>query len=236
MCFRLRIRKSLSDLFKKLTKYNKIVEGFMLTKTEITEIFERLQNENPSPETELNAPNNYTFSIAVLLSAQTTDKSVNKATKELFKIADSPEKMAAIGVEKLIEHIKNLGLFNNKAKNIIKLSEILIEKHNSMIPDNVEELEKLPGIGRKSANVILNHLFGQNTIAVDTHVLRVSNRLGLSKSKTPNDVEKDLLNVIPKKFHKNASDWLVLHGRYICLAKKPKCEECFLYDLCEFVN
>lgn len=208
----------------------------MLTKTEIAEIFERLQNENPSPETELNAPNNYTFSIAVLLSAQTTDKAVNKATKELFKIADSPEKMIAIGVEKLIEHIKNLGLFNNKAKNIIKLSEILIEKHNSMIPDNIEELEKLPGIGRKSANVILNHLFGQNTIAVDTHVLRVSNRLGLSKSKTPNDVEKDLLNVIPKKFHKNASDWLVLHGRYICLAKKPKCEECFLYDLCEFVN
>ena len=208
----------------------------MLTKNEITEIFERLQSENPEPRCELNAPNNYTFSIAVLLSAQTTDKAVNKATKELFEIADSPEKMLAIGVKKLIEHIKILGFFNNKAKNIIKLSEILIEKHNSMIPDNREELEKLPGIGRKSANVILNHLFGQNTIAVDTHVLRVSNRLGLSKSKAPNDVEKDLLNVIPKKFHKNASDWLVLHGRYICLAKKPQCDECFLYDLCEFVN
>ena len=202
----------------------------------VQEIFERFETENPIPKSDLVAENDYTFCVAVLLSAQTTDKAVNKVTKELFKIANTPAQMIILGEEKLKTFIKPLGFFNMKAKNVIALSQILVNKYSSQIPDSREELEKLPGIGRKSANVILNHVFKKDYIAVDTHVLRVSRRLGLSDHKTPIEVEEDLLNIVPKKFHKHASDWLVLHGRYICTAKKPKCEECFLYDICKTVN
>lgn len=208
----------------------------MLTKSEIEEIFERFKSENPNPTSELVSPNNFTFAVAVLLSAQTTDKAVNKVTPMLFKVADTPQKMLDLGIDKLKEYIKSIGLYNNKAKNIMLLSQKLIDSYNSELPRSRDELEKLPGIGRKSANVIANQLFGTDNIAVDTHVLRVSNRLGLSKSKNPIDVEKDLINIVPKQFHKNASDWIVLHGRYICTAKKPKCNECFLFDLCELNN
>ena len=208
----------------------------MLTKSEIEEIFERFKSENPNPTSELVSPNNFTFAVAVLLSAQTTDKAVNKVTPMLFKVADTPQKMLDLGIDKLKEYIKSIGLYNNKAKNIMLLSQKLIDSYNSELPRSRNELEKLPGIGRKSANVIANQLFGTDNIAVDTHVLRVSNRLGLSKSKNPIDVEKDLINIVPKQFHKNASDWIVLHGRYICTAKKPKCNDCFLFDLCELNN
>ncbi|MDR1391504.1 MAG: endonuclease III [Holosporales bacterium] len=206
----------------------------MLIKEEIYELFSRFKIENPIPKTELIFRNEYTFVIAVLLSAQATDKAVNRVTTKLFEVADNPEKMLSLGIDRLKEFVKTVGLHNNKAKNIIFLSEKLIKKYNSKIPQNRDELEKLPGIGRKSANVIANNLFSCDTIAVDTHVLRLSNRIGLSKSKTPIDVEKDLVNAIPKEFHKNVSNWLVLHGRYVCTAKNPKCTECFLFDLCKF--
>ena len=208
----------------------------MLNRSEIEEIFERLKQENPNPTSELTANNEFTFAIAVLLSAQTTDKMVNKVTKELFAIADTPEKMLELGLDKLKEYIHPLGFFNNKAKNVIALSEALIKKYNSQIPTTRDELEQLPGIGRKSANVIANRLFGADTIAVDTHVLRVSKRLGLSAETDPLGVERDLLANVPTQYHKNASDWLVLHGRYICNAKKPKCLKCCLFDLCEMAN
>ncbi len=202
----------------------------------IREVFERFKIRNPNPNTELIAHNNYTFCIAVLLSAQATDKSVNKATHELFKIADSPEKMLKLGIDHLKDYIKSIGLFNNKAKNIMLLSRKIIEEHNSQIPNSRDALENLQGLGRKSANVIMNKLFGGDFIAVDTHVLRVSNRIGISKSKTPLSVESDLLQLVPKEFHKNASNWLVLYGRYTCQAKNPKCNECFLNDICEYAK
>ena len=208
----------------------------MLDKSKIEEIFERLRQENPAPASELVAHNNFTFVVAVLLSAQTTDKMVNKVTKQLFEIADTPKKMLMFGSDKLKEYIHPLGFFNNKAKNVIALSEILIKQYNSQIPTTRDELEKLPGIGRKSANVIANRLFGADTIAVDTHVLRVSQRLGLSKAIEPIGIERDLLANVPEKYHKNASNWLVLHGRYICTAKKPKCTKCCLFYLCEMIN
>lgn len=204
-----------------------------LSSSEIAEIFERFELENPNPTSELMAPNDFTFAVAVLLSAQTTDKAVNKVTPELFKVADTPKKMLDLGIAKLKEYIKSIGLYNNKAKNIMSLSQMLVEQYDSKLPNTRDELEKLPGIGRKSANVISNRLFKEPNIAVDTHVLRLSNRIGLSQAKNPLDVEKDLIKVIPQRFHKNASDWLVLHGRYICTAKNPKCEDCFLFDLCE---
>ena len=208
----------------------------MLSKSDIEEIFERLKQENPNPTSELAAHNDFTFAVAVLLSAQTTDKMVNKVTKELFAVADTPEKMLRLGIDKLKEYIHPLGFFNSKAKNVIALSRVLLEKYNSQIPTTRDELAQLPGIGRKSANVIANRLFGANTIAVDTHVLRVSKRLGLSDSTKPVGVERDLLMNVSLKYHKNTSDWLVLHGRYICTAKKPMCSECCLFDLCEKAN
>jgi len=209
----------------------------MIEEQDITEIFERFQDDNSNPKTELIACNEYTFCLAVLLSAQTTDKAVNKATLSLFEIANTPEKMLSIGIDVLKSHIKTLGLYNNKAKNIMLLSEKLIKEFNSEIPKSRDLLETLPGIGRKSANVIMNSLFnGEDCIAVDTHVIRLSNRLGLTKSKDPIDIEKDLIRLVPKKFHKNVSNWLVLHGRYICTAKNPKCNDCFLYDLCDYAK
>lgn len=208
----------------------------MINKADIEEIFERFEQENPKPTSELIAPNDFTFAVAVLLSAQTTDKAVNKVTADLFEIADTPEKMVALGIDKLKDCIRSLGFYNNKAQNVIAMSQKIIDEYNSKLPTGRDELEKLPGIGRKSANVIANKLFGANTIAVDTHVLRVSKRLGFTNENDPIKVENDLLQKTPKRFHKNASDWIVLHGRYICTAKKPKCEECFLYDLCNWAN
>lgn len=208
----------------------------MINEADIEEIFERFEQENPNPTSELIAPNDFTFAVAVLLSAQTTDKAVNKVTVNLFKIADTPEKMVALGIDKLKDCIRSLGFYNNKAQNVIAMSQKIIDEYDSKLPTSRDELEKLPGIGRKSANVIANKLFGANTIAVDTHVLRVSKRLGLTNENDPIKVENDLLQKTPKRFHKNASDWIVLHGRYICTAKKPKCEECFLYDLCSWAN
>lgn len=208
----------------------------MINKADIEEIFERFEQENPNPTSELIAPNDFTFVVAVLLSAQTTDKAVNKVTADLFEIADPPEKMVALGIDKLKDCIRSLGFYNNKAQNVLAMSQKIIDEYNSKLPTSRDELEKLPGIGRKSANVIANKLFGANTIAVDTHVLRVSKRLGFTNENDPIKVENDLLQKTPKRFHKNASDWIVLHGRYICTAKKPKCEECFLYDLCNWAN
>lgn len=198
------------------------------------EIFRRFQEHNPSPSTELSYQSEFELLVAVMLSAQATDKSVNKATKELFKVANTPEKILALGEEGLKQYIKSIGLFNSKTTNIIKTSQILIEKYHSRVPNRREALESLPGVGRKTANVILSTAFGEATVAVDTHIFRVSNRTKLAPGKTPLTVEKKLLKVIPPAFIHNAHHWLVLHGRYICIARKPKCSICYIRDLCEY--
>ncbi len=198
----------------------------------IEEIFSRFNALAPSPKTELNYENNFTLALAVILSAQSTDKGVNIATKELFAKAKTPESIIELGINGLKNHIKSIGLFNNKAKNIMALSEILIRQYNSEIPDNFDELIKLPGIGRKTANVILNCAFGKHTMPVDTHVARVSARLGLSAHKNPDKIEEDLLHQIPSKWMNNAHHWLILHGRYICKARNPLCLKCPINDLC----
>lgn len=199
-------------------------------------LFRRFKEINANPETELNYDSPYTLLIAVVLSAQSTDKMVNKITPELFAVAKTPQDICNLGEERLKTMIKSINYFNNKARNIIKTSEILVEKYNSQVPDSFEALVSLPGIGRKSANVILNAAFGQETIAVDTHVFRVSNRLGLCDTKTPDETEKVLMKVVPKQFLYNAHHWLVLHGRYICKARKPLCNECKVSDLCAYYN
>ena len=208
----------------------------MLTLDQVAQIFEILLQENPNPKTELIAPNDYAFAIAVLLSAQSTDKAVNKATKELFKIADTPEKMLNLGFENLRNYIKTIGLFNNKAKYIIELSGVLVSKFNSRLPKSISELERLPGIGRKSARVIANTLYNEPVIAVDTHVFRVSRRLGITNANIVKKVEIDLETLVPQLYKVHASNLLVLHGRYVCLAKKPKCSECKLNKICEFAH
>lgn len=203
----------------------------------IDQIFTVWQKENPHPRTELIYNNNYTLLVAVVLSAQSTDVGVNKATKALFKIADTPEKMLKLGEENLKKYINTIGLYNGKAKNIIALSEILVKKHNSDVPEDLEELQKLPGVGRKTANVVLNCAFGHHTMAVDTHVFRVSNRIGFVNEPDVLKTELALLKVIPKKFMTHAHHWLILHGRYVCQARKPKCNECKISKFCEsFVN
>lgn len=198
------------------------------------EIFKRFSEHNAKPTTELIYKNEFELLIAVMLSAQATDISVNKATKELYKIANTPEQILAMGEEVLKTYIKTIGLYNTKAANIIKTCQILVEQHNSVIPNVREELEKLPGVGRKTANVILNTAFGYPTIAVDTHIFRVSNRTKIATGKTPLEVELKLLKVVPKEFIFDAHHWLILHGRYICVARKPKCKICFINDLCEY--
>jgi len=208
----------------------------MLTKRHTQQIFTRLQKNNPNPTTELIWHNAFELLIAVILSAQATDISVNKATEKLYAIANTPEKILALGEVGLKKYIKTIGLFNSKAKNIIATCQILITKHNSQCPNTRIDLESLPGVGRKTANVILNTCFDQPTIAVDTHIFRVSRRIGLSNGKTPLEVEKDLLKNIPKKFLKNAHHWLILHGRYTCKARKPDCAQCLIQDLCQFVD
>ena len=205
-----------------------------MNKENIKTFFEILKKQNPEPKTELFYTNPYTMLVAVVLSAQTTDKGVNKATPELFKIADTPQKMLDLGLEKLTEYIKTIGLYNGKAKNIMLLSETLVKEYNGTIPKTREELEKLAGVGRKTANVVLNSAFNQPTIAVDTHVFRVANRTGLACGKTPLDVELGLEKNILEEYKLNAHHWLILHGRYVCTAKKPKCPTCLVKDICEY--
>ncbi|MEC9292612.1 MAG: endonuclease III [Pseudomonadota bacterium] len=198
------------------------------------QIFKTLHDLNPEPEGELDYVNLYTLLVAVVLSAQATDVGVNKATKELFKLVTTPEEMVALGEEELISHIKTIGLYKAKAKNTIKLSEMLIEKHGSEVPNDQKALEALPGVGRKTANVVRNIGFGVPTIAVDTHVFRLSNRTGIAKAPTVEKVEERLNKVVPKEFLLHAHHWLILHGRYICTARKPKCSECPIEHLCEY--
>ena len=207
-----------------------------MNKAKRQEIFERLRAANPHPTTELNFSNPFELLIAVILSAQATDKGVNKATARLFPAANSPEAIHALGVDGLKEYIKTIGLFNSKAKNIIPACEILIRQHHSEVPDDRAALEALPGVGRKTANVVLNTAFGHATMAVDTHIFRVSNRTGIAPGKTVLEVEKRLLRLVPKEFMVDAHHWLILHGRYTCVARKPRCGACLIEDLCEFRN
>ena len=203
-----------------------------MQKQKVIEIFSRFEADNPSPKGELESVNTYTLLVAVILSAQATDVGVKKATRALFKKVDTPEKMAKLGIDGLKEHIKTIGLYNAKAENVIKMSHILIDKHESQVPDTMDELITLPGVGRKTANVILNIAFGHPTIAVDTHVFRVSNRLKIAKGETVEIVEKKLEKVIPDNFKRHAHHWLILHGRYVCKARNPDCASCILADLC----
>ena len=196
------------------------------------EVFERLAAAMPEPKTELDYVNPYTLLVAVALSAQATDASVNKATKPLFAIADTPQKMVALGEEALRDRIKTIGLFRNKAKNVIALSEALIAQHGGQVPRDREALEALPGVGRKTANVVLNVAWGEPTIAVDTHVFRLANRLGIAPGKTPREVEDGLMKVVPARYLPHAHHWLILHGRYTCTARAPKCDKCVIEDLC----
>lgn len=200
----------------------------------INQIFQIFSNNNPTPKTELEFTNNFTLSVAVILSAQATDISVNKATKNFFPSYDSPEKILSLGEDGLKKYIKTIGLYNSKAKNVIALCEILIDKYNSNIPSEFDELIKLPGIGRKTANVILNCAFGKPTMAVDTHVHRVSTRIGFSSGNTPEKVERDLLKKIPNKWLNYGHHWLILHGRYTCKARKPLCSECPITEYCKY--
>ena len=204
------------------------------TKKDAATFFARLQKMDPEPKTELVYGNPYTLLVAVVLSAQATDKGVNKATAKLFRIADVPEKMVALGEAGLIEHIKTIGLYRNKAKNVIALSRALISEHNGQVPHDRDALEALPGVGRKTANVVLNVVFGEPTIAVDTHIFRVANRTGLATGKTPLAVETKLEKIVPAEYRLHAHHWLILHGRYTCVARKPKCPVCVVRDLCRY--
>jgi endonuclease III len=197
-------------------------------------IFERLRAANPEPRTELHFSSPFELLVAVILSAQATDKSVNKATAGLFRAAHTPAAMLALGVDGLSRHIRSIGLYNSKAKNIIETSRLLIERHAGEVPSSREELERLPGVGRKTANVVLNTASGEPTIAVDTHIFRVANRIGLVAGKTPRAVEDKLLKVVPPEFRKDAHHWLILHGRYTCKARNPACPTCVINDLCEY--
>ncbi|OOE86555.1 endonuclease III [Salinivibrio siamensis] len=197
-------------------------------------ILERLRDNNPNPQTELNWSTPFELLIAVLLSAQATDVSVNKATDKLYPVANTPEGLLALGVDGVKSYIKNIGLFNSKAENVIKTCRALIEQHNGEVPESREALEALPGVGRKTANVVLNTAFGWPTIAVDTHIFRVSNRTKFAMGKNVNDVEEKLIKVVPKEFKVDVHHWLILHGRYTCLARKPRCGSCIIEDLCEY--
>lgn len=205
-----------------------------MNKQKRIEIFERLKADNPHPTTELEYSSPFELLAAVLLSAQATDVGVNKATRKLFPIANTPQAIIDLGIDGLKEKIKTIGLFNTKAENLMKTCHMLVDIHNSVVPDNREDLEALPGVGRKTANVILNTAFGQPTMAVDTHIFRVSNRTGIAPGKNVLEVEKRLLRLVPKEYLIDAHHWLILHGRYVCVARKPRCGACNIEDLCEF--
>ncbi|TCB66890.1 endonuclease III [Acinetobacter sp. ANC 4178] len=205
-----------------------------MTKKQVQTFFERLRDQRPNPTTELNFSTPFELLIAVTLSAQATDVSVNKATDKLFPIANTPEAIFGLGVEGLKQYIKTIGLYNSKAENVIKTCQILIERHNSQVPNNRADLEALPGVGRKTANVVLNTAFGHPTMAVDTHIFRLGNRTGLAVGKNVLEVEHRLVKVIPKEFMVDAHHWLILHGRYCCIARKPKCAECVVSDVCNW--
>jgi len=204
-----------------------------MNQTQRHEFFATLQAHNPAPTTELNSTSTFELLIAVILSAQATDVGVNKATDKLYPVANTPETILALGVDGLKQYIKTIGLFNSKAENVIKTCRQLIELHNSEVPDDREALEALPGVGRKTANVILNTAFHHPVIAVDTHLFRLSNRTGLAKGKTVRAVEDRLMKVVPKEFMQDAHHWLILHGRYVCVARKPKCEQCCVTSVCD---
>ncbi len=206
----------------------------LLSKAEIAEVFRRFHAANPDPKGELEYVNPYTLLVAVVLSAQATDAGVNKATRALFKVADTPQKMLALGEAKLTDYIKTIGLYRTKAKNVIGLSKKLIDELGGQVPGDRDVLETLPGVGRKTANVVMNIAFGQPTMAVDTHVFRVANRIGLSNGTNPLAVEADLLRVVPAKYAMHAHHWLILHGRYLCKARKPECWRCLIADICRF--
>lgn len=205
-----------------------------MTKKQIQTFFERLREQRPHPQTELNYSSPFELLIAVMLSAQATDISVNKATDKLYPVANTPAQIYALGVEGLKHYIKTIGLYNAKAENVIKTCQILLEKHQGEVPQTRAELEALPGVGRKTANVVLNTAFGQPTMAVDTHIFRVGNRTGLAVGKNVLEVEHRLIKVIPKEFIVDAHHWLILHGRYCCIARKPKCNECVVSDVCNW--
>jgi endonuclease III len=206
--------------------------GSRLTQDEVDEIFRRFHKADPHPKTELRYKDPFTLLVAVVLSAQATDSSVNRATPELFRIADTPEKLAALGEAALIEKIKTIGLYRSKARNLIALSKALVEQHGSKVPDSRDVLMTLPGVGRKTANVVLNTAFGQDTIGIDTHAFRVANRTGLAPGKNPLQVELTLDRIVPERYKHNAHHWLILHGRYVCKARKPECWRCLINDIC----
>ncbi len=205
-----------------------------MNKEKRSEIFRRLQAENPNPQTELNYSTAFELLAAVLLSAQATDVGVNKATAKLFSVANTPQAIIDLGLDGLLSYIKTIGLYNTKGKNLLKTCEILVAQHNGEVPDDQAALEALPGVGRKTANVVRNTAFGHPTIAVDTHIFRVSNRTKIAPGKTVLEVEKKLLKFIPDEFKLNAHHWLILHGRYTCIARKPRCSSCVIEDLCEY--
>jgi len=205
-----------------------------LNKNKRSEIFQKLKVQNPEPTTELNYSNPFELLIAVVLSAQATDVGVNKATKKLYPVANTPEEIYALGLDGLKTYIRTIGLYNTKAKNIIKTCKLLIDEYESQVPEDRISLENLPGVGRKTANVILNTAFGQPTIAVDTHIFRVSNRTGIATGKNVRVVEDKLIKFVPDEYKQDAHHWLILHGRYTCVARKPRCGSCVIYDLCEY--
>ena len=205
-----------------------------MRKADVAEFYRRLAEANPHPETELESVNDYTLLVAVVLSAQATDAGVNKATRALFAAVDTPEKMLVLGLDGLKQHIRTIGLFNTKAKNVIALSQALVAEHGGRVPDSRAALENLPGVGRKTANVVMNVAFGAETFAVDTHIFRVGNRTGLARGKTVLAVEKRLDAATPAPFRVHAHHWLILHGRYVCKARRPECWRCIVADLCAF--
>ena len=207
-----------------------------MNKEKRIQIFSRLQKQNPDPKTELHYSSTFELLISVMLSAQATDVSVNKATAKLYPVANTPEAIYALGVKGLKPYIKTIGLFNSKAENVIKTCKILIDAHNSEVPAERSALEALPGVGRKTANVVLNTAFRQHAMAVDTHIFRVSNRTKIAPGKNVLEVEKRLMRLVPKEFLLDAHHWLILHGRYVCMARKPKCGECLIHDLCEYTK
>ena len=232
-----KVRQSAGNLGQKklkpdAPKQERAKQFKLLAPDEICRVFDAFQAADPSPKSELVAPNAYTFLVAVILSAQATDKSVNKATEPLFKAADTPEKMLALGVERLEDYIKSIGLYHAKARHVMEMSRQLVEQFGSAVPDTREKLESLSGVGRKTANVVLNVIYGQKTMPVDTHILRIAPRIGLAAGKTPEKVEQELVACIPDKYMNHAHHWLILHGRYVCTARSPKCEECCIQAVC----